>query len=103
MTPLRIPERIPRRFSCRSTCDGMPRVHNFGGPLWITGAKTVGGMSGSPGIDKDGRAIGVVCTGSDSENIKDYDGAAHPPHAFLTALDDAAAVTNRTRRALGAL
>ena len=50
------------------------RVHNFGGPLWITGAKTVGGMSGSPIIDKDGRAIGVVCTGSESENIKDYDG-----------------------------
>jgi hypothetical protein len=44
------------------------RVHNFGGPLWITGAKTVGGMSGSPIIDKDGRAIGVVCTGSESEN-----------------------------------
>ena len=36
------------------------RVHNFGGPLWITGAKTVGGMSGSPIIDEDGRAIGVV-------------------------------------------
>ena len=34
---------------------------------------------GSPIIDKDGRAIGVVCTGSDSENIKDYDG----PHTHL--------------------
>jgi hypothetical protein len=40
------------------------RVHNFGGPPWI------GGMSGSSIIDKDGRAIGV-CTGSESENIKD--------------------------------
>jgi hypothetical protein len=55
------------------------RVHNCGGALWITGAKTVGGMSGSPIIDKDGRAIGVVCTGSESENIKDYDG----PHTHL--------------------
>ena len=52
-------------------------VHNSGGALWITGAKTVGGMSGSPIIDKDGREIGVVCTGSESENIKDYDGP-HP-------------------------
>src|SRR6516164_9658046 len=34
---------------------------------------------GSPIIDKDGRAIGVVCTGSESENIKDYDG----PHTHL--------------------
>jgi len=34
-------------------------------------------MSGSPIIDKDGRAIGVVCTGSDSEN--NYDG----PHTDL--------------------
>jgi hypothetical protein len=30
-------------------------------------------------IDKDGRAIGVVCTSSESENIKDYDG----PHTHL--------------------
>jgi hypothetical protein len=36
------------------------RARNFGGPLSITGAKTVGGMSGSPIIDEDGRAIGVV-------------------------------------------
>jgi hypothetical protein len=36
-------------------------------------------VSGSPIIDKDGRAIGVVCTGSESENIKDYDG----PHTHL--------------------
>jgi hypothetical protein len=28
---------------------------------------------------KDGRAIGVVCTSSESENIKDYDG----PHTHL--------------------
>jgi hypothetical protein len=28
---------------------------------------------------KDGRAIGVVCTSSESENIKDYDG----PHTQL--------------------
>ena len=51
------------------------------GSLWITQVKTVGGMSGSPIIDKDGRAIGVVCTGSESERIgKDvYDG----PHALL--------------------
>jgi hypothetical protein len=54
------------------------RVKNIGGTLWITQAKTVGGMSGSPIIDKDGRAIGLVCTGSESENI-DYDG----PHTQL--------------------
>ena len=30
-------------------------------------------------IDKDGRAIGVVCTGSESKNIKDYVG----PHTNL--------------------
>jgi hypothetical protein len=36
------------------------RVHNFGGPLWITGAKTVGGMSGSPcGSQSNKRALGV--------------------------------------------
>jgi hypothetical protein len=74
------------------------RVHNFGGTLWITGAKTVGGMSGSTIIDKDGRAIGVVCTGSNSKKHQGLRRAAHPPHAFLTALDDAAAVANRTRR-----
>jgi hypothetical protein len=52
------------------------------GSLWITQVKTVGGMSGSPIIDKDGRAIGVVCTGSESERIGkdvDYDGS----HALL--------------------
>jgi hypothetical protein len=54
------------------------RVENIGGTLWITRAKRVGGMSGSPIIDKDGRAIGVICTGSESENI-DYDG----PHTQL--------------------
>jgi hypothetical protein len=35
------------------------------GSLWITGAESVGGMSGSPIIDRDGRAIGLVCTGSE--------------------------------------
>jgi V8-like Glu-specific endopeptidase len=55
------------------------RVHHSGGPLWISQAKAVGGMSGSPIIDKDGRAIGLVCTGSESESEKDYDG----PHTQL--------------------
>ena len=69
-------KRLPRELDLRwHAC----RVHNFGGPLWIIGAKTVGGMSGSPIIDKDGRAIGVVCTGGESENIKGYDG----PHTHL--------------------
>src|SRR5262249_8415630 len=35
-----------------------------------------------PDIDEDGRAIGVVCTGSESENIKGYDG----PHTHLMPL-----------------
>jgi hypothetical protein len=52
-------------------------VHHSGGPLWISQANTVGGMSGSPIIDKYGRAIGLVCTGSESET--DYDG----PHTQL--------------------
>ena len=61
-------------------------MHNFGGPLWITGAKTVGGMSGSPIIDKDGRAIGVVCTGSESENIKDHDGLMRSLPRWMTPM-----------------
>ena len=64
----------------------MARVHNFGGPLWIIGAKTVGGMSGSPIIDKDGRAIGVVCTGSESENIKDHDGLMRSLPRWMTPM-----------------
>jgi hypothetical protein len=46
------------------------------GSLWITGAKSVGGMSGSPILDGHGRAIGVVCTGSEGSG---FDG----PHAQL--------------------
>jgi len=62
------------------------RVHNFGGPLWITGVKMVGGMSGSPIIDKDGRVIGVVCTGSESENIKDHDGLMRSLPRWMTPM-----------------
>lgn len=43
------------------------RIQHVGGPLWTSEAKTVGGMSGSPIITEDGRAVGVVCTGCGSE------------------------------------
>src|SRR5262245_37297503 len=84
--------------------DAMARLScaQFRGPLWSPGPRRVGGMSGSPIIDKKGRAIGVVCTGSESENIKDYDGRT--PTSFVPyCAGYAAAVANRTRRALGVL
>ena len=45
--------------------------------LLITGAETVGGMSGSPIIDGDGRAIGIVCTSNEDRDRLDR------PHAHL--------------------
>jgi hypothetical protein len=44
------------------------RVKHYGGPTLTTSeTKTVGGMSGSPIITEDGKAIGVVVIGSNSE------------------------------------
>jgi hypothetical protein len=80
MTPLRIAnagEDTPAFLLSLDLRWSACHVHHCGGPLWISQAKTVGGMSGSPIIDEGGRAIGLVCTGSESE--KDYDG----PHTQL--------------------
>jgi hypothetical protein len=45
-------------------------VRSFAPRLWITSdsAQTEGGMSGSPIIDEQGRAIGMVCTSSSGPN-----------------------------------
>jgi hypothetical protein len=55
------------------------RAHHMGGPLWIAGANTVGGMSGSPIINEAGRAIGIVSTGRESPHVPSHDG----PHVRL--------------------
>jgi hypothetical protein len=81
MTPLRVARAekdtpafilsLDQQWRACSVC------HNSG-TLWITSAKTVGGMSGSPIVDGDGRAIGVVCA-SDEKGQDEFDG----PHANL--------------------
>jgi hypothetical protein len=54
-------------FQCKAQ-----RVND--GPLWLSEASKgiVGGMSGSPIVDKNGAAIGIVCTGSSSGVKDDY-------------------------------
>lgn len=61
-----------RWFRCQVTT--MP-----GGPLWIVGSseRIVGGMSGSPIVSDDGRALGVLVTGHGS-------GSPEGPHPRLT-------------------
>lgn len=50
--------------------DWLPCVLSHrGGPLWLQEPVTVGGMSGSPILDDAGRAIGVVCSGSDGASV----------------------------------
>jgi Trypsin-like peptidase domain len=56
------------------------KVRHIGRALWIFDAATgiVGGMSGSPIIDDDGRAIGVLCTSASGPNEKHTEGGPNP-------------------------
>ena len=70
MTPLRIAKAEENTPAFLLSLDGRwlaGRVSPAYGTLWIKDAKSVPGMSGSPIIDQGGRAIGVVCTGGESE------------------------------------
>ena len=70
-------QQLPGSAISRLSCTHLAK--NLGRPAVDHRGQDGRRVSGSPIIDKDGRAIGVVCTGSESENIKDYDG----PHTHL--------------------
>jgi hypothetical protein len=38
------------------------RMSHFGGPLWLTGVKIKGGMSGSPILSANGSAVGLIAS-----------------------------------------
>jgi hypothetical protein len=76
MTPLRIAKAVDDASAFLLSLDlrWLPcRAHHVGGPVWITGTKGVGGMSGSPIINEAGRAIGVVST------VHETPGTPHVP------------------------
>ncbi len=59
-------------------------VQHCSGPLWIDDAQCSidGGMSGSPILNEDGLAIGVVCTSSGGPNLENH--TAGGPNPCLT-------------------
>ena len=59
-------------------------VQHYSGPLWIDDAQCSieGGMSGSPILNEDGLAIGVVCTSSGGPNLENH--TAGGPNPCLT-------------------
>lgn len=81
--PLRIadaPERAPAWLLTLDRQWIRCEVKHVGGPLWIENAAApiMGGMSGSPILDADGGAIGVLCASAGTGNVAHTEGGPNP-------------------------
>jgi hypothetical protein len=77
-------------------------AHHLGGRLWIdeTSEPILGGMSGSPVLDKDGAAIGIVSQSSIAGDISTGGTSPADPHlpGWLLVSLDAVSALNAERR-----